>query len=115
MGTKRWKPGWALAETARRVVVKVLNVQGVKLDDEEDEHVDEGLTFGMDEYPELQRSADEERGCWRSLFTLSCASQKLLSSSLDRALQCSPPMSASVSGCSLMDTTEAINKNVKRN
>lgn len=101
MGTKRRKPGWALAEPAFRDVVKVLNVQGMR--GEEAEHVDEGLTLWMEEYPE-----EKERGFWPWHFlpTSFSASQKL-SSSLERALQCSSPLS-SVSGCSFMDIIVAI-------
>lgn len=49
MGTKRRKPGWALADAAPKEAVKVLNVQGMR----EVEHVDEGLTLWTEEYPEL--------------------------------------------------------------
>lgn len=103
MGTKRRKPGWALAEAALREVVIVLNVQGMR----EEEHVDEGLALWTEEYPELWRSVEKESGSWPSP-SLS-ASQKL-SSSLDRALQCSSLLSSSVSRCSLMDIIEAIER-----
>lgn len=108
MGTKRRKPGWALAEAAPREVVKVLNAQGMR---EEDEHVDEGLTLWMEEYPELWRSVEIERGSWpwQSLLTSLSSSQKL-SSSLDRALQWSSLLSASANGCSLMDIIDAIGR-----
>lgn len=103
MGTKRRKPGWALAEVAPRDVVKVLNVQGIRREGGEEEAVDEGLTLWTEEYPE-----EKERGS-RSLLTSLSASQKL-SSSLDRALQCSSLLSSSVSVCSLMDIMEAIER-----
>lgn len=107
MGTKRRKPGWALAEPALRDVVKVLNVQGMR--GEEAEHVDEGLTLWTEEYPE-----EKERGFWpwRFLLTSISASQKL-SSSLERALQCSSLLS-SVSVCSLMDIIVAIEMDKKK-
>lgn len=101
MGTKRRKPGWALAEAVPRDVVKVLNVQGMR--GEEEEHVDEGLTLWTEEYPEEKESGF--RPCGFLLASVS-ASQKL-SSSLDRARQCSS-LSSSVIDCSLMDIIEAI-------
>lgn len=102
MGTKRRKPGWALVEAAPRDVVKVLNVQGMR-GEEEEEHVDEGLTLWTEEYPEEKESGS--RPCGFLLASVS-ASQKL-SSSLDRARQCSS-LSSSVIDCSLMDIIEAI-------
>lgn len=54
MGTRRRKPGSALAEAASKAVIKVLNVQGIRVEEEEEEeHVDEGLTLRMEEYPEV--------------------------------------------------------------
>ncbi|TNN68844.1 hypothetical protein EYF80_020879 [Liparis tanakae] len=50
MGTKRRKPGWALAEAVPRELLTVLKVQGIKV---EEELVDEGLTLCTEEYPEL--------------------------------------------------------------
>lgn len=112
MGTKRRKPGWALAEAVPRDVVKPLNVQGIsgeeeqeeeEEEEEDEEHVDEGLALWTEEYPE-----EKEKGSrpWRFLVTSASASQKL-SSSLDRARQCSSLLS-SVIDCSVTDNIEAI-------
>lgn len=112
MGTKRRKPGWALAEAVPRDVVKAWNVQGMSGEEEEqeeeekeedEEHVDEGLALWTEEYPE-----EKERGSrpWHFLVTSASASQRL-SSSLDRARQCSSPLS-SVIDCSVMDNIEAM-------
>lgn len=112
MGTKRRKPGWALAEAVPREVVKVWNVQGLREEEEEEEdeqHVDEGLALWTEEYPELCKSPEQGRGSWpwKSLFTSLSASQKL-SSSLDMARQCSRLSPASLSRSSLMDIMEPI-------
>lgn len=106
MGTRRRKPGWPLVDTAPSDVVMVLNVQGMR--GEEEEHTDKGLALWTEEYPE-----EKERGSrpLRFLLVSVSASQKL-SSSLDRALQCSI-LSSSVSEFSFMGIIEAIETNKK--
>lgn len=101
MGTKRRKPGWAFA--APREAVKVLNVCVTR--------EDEGLTLWTEEYPELWRSADEADGSWpgQCLLPSLSASQKL-SSSLERALQCSVLLSPSARGCRFIEVMEAVER-----
>lgn len=104
MGTSSWKPGCALAEAAPSDEVKPLNVQGKRGEEEEDaeaeegeeeeEHEDEGLALWTEEYPDEKDRGSRRR---RSLHAPFSASQKL-SSSLDRARQCSSPWSSSLSG-----------------
>lgn len=102
MGTRRRKPGWPLVDAAPSDVVMVLNVHGMR-GEEEEEHADKGLALWMEEYPE-----EKERGSRPLRFLLASvsASQKL-SSSLDRALQCAI-LSSSFSEFSFMGSTEAI-------
>lgn len=100
IGTKSWKPDWLLAEAVPTDPVKVLNVQGIKEDDAE--HVDEGLMLRTEEYPEEKVSGS---WLWQLLLLSFSASQKL-SSSLDRALQCSCLLS-SLGNSSLMDIIDA--------
>lgn len=106
IGTKRRKPGWAVAEATPKDAVKVLNEQGIR---EEEEQVDEGLTLWTEEYPELWTSGEMKEGCWlwHSSFMFLSDSHKL-SSSLDKALQCSSALSPSASMSSLMEIIEAI-------
>lgn len=98
MGTKRRNPGWALAEA----VVKVSNVHGMSGEGDE-ELVDEGLALWTEEYPDEKDRGSRSLG----LLLLSVSASQKLSSSLDRARQCSSLLS-SVSEGSSMDAVEAI-------
>lgn len=98
MGTKRRNPGWALVEA----VVKVSNVHGMSGEGDE-ELVDEGLALWTEEYPDEKDRGSRSLG----LLLLSVSASQKLSSSLDRARQCSSPL-ASVSEGSSMDAIEAV-------